>query len=91
MIIIASFFLLQYGTPFQNMSMFFEASKPPFDDILQLRMNVVEFFLLLQPMQIYAPKIVHMIPCVSEGSHVTLHVHVTRICQVVPAYKNDNI
>jgi len=69
------------------MPTFFQAPKPPFDDISQLRMNVVEFFLPLQPMQLYAPKIVHMIPCVSEGSHVTWHVHVTRVRQVVPAYK----
>jgi len=67
--------------------MFFQAPKPPFNDISQLRMNVVEFFIPLQLMQLYAPKIVDMIPCVSEGGHVTWHVRVTRARQVVPAYK----
>ena len=34
-------------------------------------MNVVEFLLPLQLMQIYAPKVVDVIPCVFVGSHVT--------------------
>ena len=50
-------------------------------------MNVVEFFIPLQLMQLYAPKIVDMIPCVFVGGHVTWHLRVTRVRQVVPAYK----
>jgi len=69
------------------MPTFFQPPKPPFNDISQLRMNAVEFFLPLQLLQLYAPKIVDMIPCVSIGGHVTWHVRVTRVRQVVPAYK----
>ena len=50
-------------------------------------MNVVEFLLPLQLLQIYAPKVVDVIPCVFVGSHVTYHLLVTRVRQVVPAYK----
>ena len=50
-------------------------------------MNVVEFLLPLQLLHIYAPKVVDVIPCVSVEGHVTCHLRVTRVRQVVPAYK----
>ena len=85
MIIIACFIRLQYA-PRSEYANVLSTPKPPFNDILQLRMNVVPN-LPLQLLQIYAPKIVDTIPCVSEGCHVTLHVRVTHVRQVVPAYK----
>ena len=66
---------------------FFQHPKPPFNYIPQLGMNVVEFLLPLQLLHIYAPKVVDVIPCVSVGGHVTCHLLVTRVRQVVPAYK----
>ena len=50
-------------------------------------MNVVEFLLPLQLLHIYASKVVDVIPCVFVGGHVAFHLLVTRVRQVVPAYK----